>query len=156
MSALFLFPKSKKKKILSTLYKIFGIGQINAIHLTTIVGLGRRGTLNILHKRYSRHTVLEILLNVVVQTHLLIVDHLRDLLIRRLKAFDLSKNARNIRRSYNLPLNGQRTKANAKTVKRIYFAQLRQLEASGVLLVTKGKKRRKTRREKKLIRMLFK
>lgn len=111
---LFLFNKniSEKKAIIYSLKKIYGINIYQSKKLCKIFGINPKTTINKLNKIQLNKLIKYINDNLKVE------NDLKKNVYNDIKKLITVKNNRGLRLSMGLPVNGQRTRTNAKNCKK--------------------------------------
>jgi small subunit ribosomal protein S13 len=104
---------SDKKAAPKALQNIFGVGKKNSIKLCKFLGLSEKTLL--------KHITVEMKNRIVayVETHIKNGDELKQILNRTKERQIKIKCYKGQRAKFNLPRRGQRTRTNAKTVKKL-------------------------------------
>lgn len=96
----------------------YGIGQSQRSKINNLFGLGASGFISVLDKSFI------IKIEVFLREHYLLDDYLKIVEIANIKFLQYIKCYRGLRHKWKLPLHGQRTRSNAKTIRKLSRVKL--------------------------------
>jgi|JI9StandDraft_1071089.scaffolds.fasta_scaffold41842_5 small subunit ribosomal protein S13 len=96
----------------------YGIGLAQQNKINNLFGLGASGFISVLDKSFI------VKIELFLREHYLLDDYLKIIEITNIKFLQHVKCYRGLRHKWKLPINGQRTRSNAKTVRKLSRVKL--------------------------------